>query len=377
VLLIATFITTSCVPPIDKTGNRLGKKEMELNLANFSNQRKKDSNRNKQNNSTKNNSDQNEDANDDPIAQFEKRVTKSKDNAKSKKDTKSNPMNPNDDLLQRQEDFEYSVNESISNLKGEIIEIKGMLSDIASDKLKPTTGRNNPATTKQNAQIDYIEPIETTASPSSSSTQYFDNDLIENTFIISSEEEAETIKTSLKEQSVKQTPKSTTAKSVEKKSTPKARKDFNIAKTNTPKPAPVATDTEVKSDISVPSVSPTLVDGYVADAKGKIAKGDYSGAISQLEQALQSAKDQNTVANCNYLLGECNFNLRDYARAIPYYKSVLSGKSDKKDSATARIAEAYYRVGKTDEAKLAYQNLLKEFPKSAHSSKAKKMLQQL
>jgi len=55
----------------------------------------------------------------------------------------------------------------------------------------------------------------------------------------------------------------------------------------------------------------------------------------------------------------------------------LGSQFDKKDVAQSRIAESYLRVGKNDEARVAYQTLLREHPKSTHSPKAKKMLQQL
>jgi TolA-binding protein len=76
-------------------------------------------------------------------------------------------------------------------------------------------------------------------------------------------------------------------------------------------------------------------------------------------------------------LGEISYNQRDYAKSIEYFQQTLDVNFDKRDVAHARIADSFMRVGKKEEAKVAYQTLLQQYPRSSYSPKAKKMLQQL
>jgi len=290
------------------------------------------------------------------ILEFEKRINSSSNNANNTTNKKKKATTSDDKyetLKRKQELMEEEFNESIYNVKEELLEIKKILSDVAADRIKPTAERRR-----------YVSPNESNEASSVISSD--EDNIINKTFIIKSEEAKKMLQN---EEQKKATPKP------EKTNNTAPNKNFKITKdsdkqtsNNLQNTAPINTDNSPPNNTA---------DNNFSEVISKIAKGDYNNASKIINDKLKQTKDPAIISNCNYWLGEISFNQRDYAKSIAYFNAALENNSDKKDIAQARIAESYFRVGKNEEAKTIYKKLLKEHPQSTHSARAKKMLQQL
>ncbi len=109
-----------------------------------------------------------------------------------------------------------------------------------------------------------------------------------------------------------------------------------------------------------------------------LSKKDYQDAIRKLNKLITTEKDPEQINNCNFLLGESHFGLKQYREAITYYKKVIASRLPvKKDNAQIMLAEAQVKSGRIDEARKAYQVFVEKYPTSEFLPKARKMLQQL
>jgi TolA-binding protein len=125
---------------------------------------------------------------------------------------------------------------------------------------------------------------------------------------------------------------------------------------------------------------PETTDGNVSltSVVQDLNKKDYQDAIRKLNKLITTEKDPEQINNCNFLLGESHFGLKQYEQAITYYKKVIvSRMSLKKDNAQIMLAEAQVKSGRIDEARKAYQVFVEKYPTSEFLPKARKMLQQL
>ena len=105
---------------------------------------------------------------------------------------------------------------------------------------------------------------------------------------------------------------------------------------------------------------------------------DYQSAINKLTKLIQKEKNPVVASNYEFWLGESNYGMKQYDKAINYYQKVLSTKNaPKQDNAQIMIAESNIRRGNVQEAKKAYSALIEKFPQSEFIPKAQKMLQQL
>ncbi|MCL2039671.1 MAG: tetratricopeptide repeat protein [Bacteroidetes bacterium] len=296
------------------------------------------------------------------ILEFEKRINSSSNNNNNTKQKKNITTSEDkyESLKQKQELMEEELNESIYNLKEELLEIKKMLGDVIGDKITPTAERKS-----------YISPNESNI-PSSvirseESINSDEDDIIDKTFIIKSEETKQMFQNSETKKVIKP----------EKTNNNAPNKNFKIIKDSDKQTPNNTTNIAPKSNVNNNSDANNSADNNFSEVISKIAKADYNTASKIVNDKLKQTKDPAIISNCNYWLGEITFNQRDYAKSIAYFKTALENNCDKKDIAQARIAEAYMRVGKNEEAKTTYKNLLKEHPQSIHSARAKKMLQQL
>jgi TolA-binding protein len=138
-----------------------------------------------------------------------------------------------------------------------------------------------------------------------------------------------------------------------------------VSKTNNVKEEPPAINAKDKTS-------------QIDEVKKTISQKDYGEAIRKLTKMVNELKDPVTVNICNFYLGESNFGLKQYDKAIDFYQKVLNyGNSDKNDDSQIMIAEAKFRMGNLSEAKNAFAKFLKTYPKSEHTPEARKMLQQL
>ena len=101
----------------------------------------------------------------------------------------------------------------------------------------------------------------------------------------------------------------------------------------------------------------------------------FREAMSEMQTLLNTGIKEDYADNCHYWLGECSFQLKDYAAAIPHFQVVLGYKfSEKKDDAQLMIAQSYERLGDKAKAKAEYQKLVEQYPTSEYVKRAKAKL---
>ncbi len=107
-------------------------------------------------------------------------------------------------------------------------------------------------------------------------------------------------------------------------------------------------------------------------------KGKYNDAIEAYTEAIKEISKNNIKSEAYYKIAMSYYHLKQYEKSIEYFATVCSlSENMYKDDAQIQIAEANMKLGKIDEAKKAYKNVLAVYPKSRHIPKARKMLQQL
>lgn len=119
-------------------------------------------------------------------------------------------------------------------------------------------------------------------------------------------------------------------------------------------------------------------DDKLSIAMDNIKSKKYKEAINDLIDLLNTTNNANLKGETQYYLGESHLNLRNYDKAIDYFKSVLkSPKTDYYDDSSFKIADSYYKKGDKSNAKNEFQNFVKNYPSSNYLPFARKMIQQL
>ena len=403
---------SGCVPPVNHaTGERLGKQEISMNSGKFiprSNKMKREKTNNNKINSNDESLEYDSNNNDaKAVTEFEKKLLGKKQEVNllyddSKEEKKLPSLK---EQIEKLDQKQIILEESIDGLKENIYEIKEMLGNIDNVQHHPTTGKLQNSKNEKNNAYGNTFIIE--------SEEEIDDVLMEKTKEIAKNNTTNNVSSNNHQKNnshQKAERKDLSQKEIKPKTLAAKHNTNNNRNNNTnantkakPKPAANNTNNDDSNDNSIESdekinvvktnvindvneksekeeVASNLISQSTvnfSDVINKIAKKEFNSAIKQINEILKSSKDSYILSNCNYWLGECYFNQKDYAKAISYFKNVLASKSDKKDIAQARIAEAYVRVGKTEEAKTAYQLLLRDYPKSSQIPTARKMLQQL
>ncbi len=132
-------------------------------------------------------------------------------------------------------------------------------------------------------------------------------------------------------------------------------------------PATMATSTKGPEVTS----SPIDISNYEDALKAFNAK-KYEDAMKGFDMILGSGIKDDVADNCKYWIGECYFARKQYANAIKNFEEVLVYKnSEKKADAQFMMAQSLDRLGKKQEAKDAYEKVVKDFPSSKNAQKAK------
>jgi TolA-binding protein len=113
-------------------------------------------------------------------------------------------------------------------------------------------------------------------------------------------------------------------------------------------------------------------------AEELLEKKDYHSAIAQMKKIESKLKNENDKTEFNYILGNSNYGLRQYGKAIEYFIKVLSSPEFAgKDRVRVMLADSHIRTGSPDKAVTVYRKLIENHPGSSFLPKARKMLQQL
>ncbi len=123
---------------------------------------------------------------------------------------------------------------------------------------------------------------------------------------------------------------------------------------------------------------PQLPEGKTPFQAGKDAylAGNLEEAIHFLSEALAARETGKEAEEATFLRGESQFKKQQYNKAIIDFSrfSEKYPKSPYHPKALLKVAESFEALGKKEEAKAFYSDLLERFPKTAEGMLAKKRL---
>ncbi len=110
--------------------------------------------------------------------------------------------------------------------------------------------------------------------------------------------------------------------------------------------------------------------------KDAFADGDWDGAIGFFSKVLDSNGKGKAFEEATYLRGESYFKKREFAKAVLDYSKFPESlhKSSYHPKALLRIAESFEAMGRKDEARMFYEDLVGKFAKTAEGRIARKKL---
>lgn len=104
----------------------------------------------------------------------------------------------------------------------------------------------------------------------------------------------------------------------------------------------------------------------------------YDKAIQHFRAFQRKFPDSPMADDAQYWIGESYFLQRDYNRAILEFNDVLKyRKGDKVPAALLRQAQAFLEIGDKTDARLIYQKLINDHPRSEEAQEARVQLQNL
>ncbi len=105
---------------------------------------------------------------------------------------------------------------------------------------------------------------------------------------------------------------------------------------------------------------------------------NYKDALSTFQDLSMSKVVPDMVGNTYYWIGECYYAMQKYSDAVKSFETVLTfPKSYKEGAAYIMLGMSYLRLGDKQQARLAWQTLIKKDPKSQYGNRAKEYLKQL
>lgn len=236
------------------------------------------------------------------------------------------------------------INAKVSGLQGDINDIRNTLEEI-----KVALHKNNALPKKQVVAGISDEVPEERLSKNDRSD------------VLLSDEEDDTPYVQRQSKKPSSSP-AATIKPKAKPATTKAPKEE--AKSKQPEERSEKAEPEQKSDLAV--------------AINLFSQKQHSKSIDELNEIVGSSKNVAIKTEAHYWLAENLMALSSYDQAISHYNQVASSKlSDRKDDATAKIAECLLKLGQTSEARNTYKQLIEKYPKSEYVPKARKLLQQI
>ncbi len=104
----------------------------------------------------------------------------------------------------------------------------------------------------------------------------------------------------------------------------------------------------------------------------------YTEAITQFNALIAQFPDHSLVSNCVYWVGEAYFGSGNYREAVSAFNKVFNyPRSLKKDDALLMLGRAHLQLNEKDDARQAFDRLIKEFPSSEFVAKAEAWLNKM
>ncbi|WP_272699864.1 tetratricopeptide repeat protein [Desulfovibrio sp. Fe33] len=107
--------------------------------------------------------------------------------------------------------------------------------------------------------------------------------------------------------------------------------------------------------------------------------GNYERARSYWAEFTDTFKGHAFTPSAVFWQGQCYYMLKDYARAVILYEDVIEKykKSSKYKSALLRSGYSWEHLGKPELAKMRFQEVIQNFPKSVEATQAKRSLDKM
>jgi TolA-binding protein len=137
-----------------------------------------------------------------------------------------------------------------------------------------------------------------------------------------------------------------------------------------------------EEELPKPSVSPsprgeTRMPSY-DDAVRLCGSRRYQEAIDAFEALLHSGVQEDLQDNCYFWIGSCRFSLGQLDLAIAPLQRVVKWRgSNKRADAYYMLGRTYEQLGNAAQAKSMFEALLKEYPRNALASSARRKLESL
>lgn len=101
-------------------------------------------------------------------------------------------------------------------------------------------------------------------------------------------------------------------------------------------------------------------------------QSQYSEAIKLFSTLLDENVHAKLADNSQYWIGECYFGLGDYRQSIVEFEKVFSfDDNDKYDDSYLKLGLCNMKIGKCQQAKLHFSQILDHYPESEYAAKAK------
>ena len=101
----------------------------------------------------------------------------------------------------------------------------------------------------------------------------------------------------------------------------------------------------------------------------------YLEAIQKFKNLISEDSNHKLSDNCQYWIGECYYDMKNYEQAIISFEKVFSfTDSNKDDDAQLKLGICYHRLNQNDKAKEEFQRLITYYPDSEYVSVARSYL---
>jgi tol-pal system protein YbgF len=105
---------------------------------------------------------------------------------------------------------------------------------------------------------------------------------------------------------------------------------------------------------------------------------DYAAAIAKFEDLVQKFPAGTYADNCFYWIGECQFALGNFAKAVTAFRKVLTfPETEKADDAQLKLGYCYLRLGERKSAAEEFKKVVSLYPESEYTERAKEELAKL
>lgn len=147
---------------------------------------------------------------------------------------------------------------------------------------------------------------------------------------------------------------------------------FNRISPSTPPPAKTTA-------IKTPAAEPAVVAGdKLAEGKQLYAQKQYTKAQAAFEAYLASKPSASQAAEADYMIGECNYQSKQYDLAIINYQKVASKPTlGKAAAATLKQGMAFEQMADLEMARTIYKKLIDQHPNTAEAKTAQERLGKL